>query len=144
MTGKMAARQVGRLGTAARAVVGILFLYLGIVGLPPIHILPWWQILIGLGAQLARLAFTSDRLLQTGPTAALINFVVFFGLVVFEPTRWATLVFLGASMLFAAARGAGGCEIVATSNWLLRRDDQVGCPLFWPIDRYEASRSQSV
>jgi len=142
-------RQIGRLGTAARAVVGIAFLYLGVVGLPPVNLLPWWQILIGLvaapaviaGAQLARLAFTRERLDQTGPAAVVINFVVFLSLVIFEPTRGATLIFLGASMLFAAVRGSGGCEVVAISNWLLRRDDEIGCPLFWPVDRYESSRS---
>src|SRR5215813_4170267 len=123
-------RSIGKFGTAARVIVGVAFLYLGVVGLPPIHLLPWWQVLIGLlGApamltlvQLARLAFTRDRLDQTGIVALLI----------FEPTRGATLVFLGSAMLFAAARGAGGCEIVAVSNWVLRRDDQIGCPLFWP------------
>lgn len=26
----------------------------------------------------------------------------------------------------------------AISNWLLRRDDQVGCVLFDPVDRLEA------
>jgi hypothetical protein len=139
-------RSIGKLGTAARSVVGVVFLYLGNVGLPPIGLLPWWQVLIGLvGApaivtliQLARLQFTRSRLDQTGVVAVVINFLVFIPLVIFEPTRGATLVFLGSAMLFAAARGAGGCEIVAVSNWLLRRDDQIGCPLFWPVDMYEA------
>ena len=139
-------RSIGKFCTAARVIVGVAFLYLGVVGLPPIHLLPWWQVLIGLlGApamltlvQLARLAFTRDRLDQTGIVALVINFVVFVALLIFEPTRGATLVFLGSAMLFAAARGAGGCEIVAVSNWVLRRDDQIGCPLFWPVDAYEA------
>src|SRR5215467_7200778 len=143
-------RSIGKLGTAARAVVGVVFLYLGVVGLPPIHLLPWWQVLIGLvGApalvtliQLARLQFTSSRLDQTGVVPVVINFLVFIPLLILEPTRGATLVFLGSAMLFAAARGAGGCEIVAVSNWILRRDDQIGCPLFWPVDAYEA-RAQS-
>jgi hypothetical protein len=46
----------------------------------------------------------------------------------------AALVFYGASMLLAAVRGYAGCEVLAVSNWLLRRHDQVGCALFWPID----------
>ena len=144
--GQSGSRAIGKFGTAARIVVGILFLYLGIVGLPPIQLLPWWQVLIGLvGApaivtliQLARLVFSRDRLDQTGPVAVVANFVVFLGLVVVAPTRGATLIFLGAAMLFAAFRGAGGCEIVAISNWILRRDDQIGCPLFWPVDAYES------
>src|SRR5262249_3298328 len=94
-------RSIGKFGTAARVIVGVAFLYLGVVGLPPIHLLPWWQVLIGLlGApamltliQLARLAFTRDRLDQTGIVALVINFVVFVALLIFEPTRGATLVF---------------------------------------------------
>jgi hypothetical protein len=140
-------RAIGRMGTAARMVVGVTFLYLGIVGLPPVHLLPWWQVAIGLVGvplvvtliQLARLPFSRDRVEQTGIVAAVINFLVFFALLIFEPTRGVTLVFLGSTMVFAAARGASGCEIVAISNWLLRRDDQIGCPLFWPVDAYEAA-----
>ncbi|HET7465566.1 MAG TPA: hypothetical protein VFL29_02765 [Candidatus Dormibacteraeota bacterium] len=132
----------------ARAMVGIAFLYLGVVGLPPVHLLPWWQVLIGLvaapvliaAAQLVRTAFARDRLEATGPLAAAINFAVFMALIIPEPTRGATLVFLGASMLFAALRGASGCEVVAISNWLLSRDDQIGCPLFWPVDIWEGRR----
>ena len=44
---------------------------------------------------------------------------------------------LRASMLLAALRGYAGCEVLAVSNWLLRRDDQVGCAVFWPIDQLE-------
>jgi hypothetical protein len=49
-------------------------------------------------------------------------------------------VFLGASMLLAALRGYSGCESLAISNWLLRRNDQVGCLIFSPLDHLEASR----
>jgi hypothetical protein len=52
-------------------------------------------------------------------------------------TSNAALVFYGASLLLAAARGYGGCEVLAISNWLLRRDDQVGCLVLSPIDDYE-------
>ncbi len=56
-------------------------------------------------------------------------------------TRDATLVFLGVSMLLAALRGYGSCESLAISNWLLRRNDQVGCLLFSPVDRLETRRA---
>jgi hypothetical protein len=46
-------------------------------------------------------------------------------------------LFYGSSMLLAAARGYAGCEVPAASNWVLRRDDQVGCVLFWPVDETE-------
>ncbi len=32
---------------------------------------------------------------------------------------------------------AGGCEVLAISNWILRRDDQIGCLVLSPIDDYE-------
>ena len=53
-------------------------------------------------------------------------------------TREAALIFYGASLLLAAARGYAGCEILAITNWVLRRDDQVGCVVFSPIDEVEA------
>ncbi len=40
-------------------------------------------------------------------------------------------------MLIAAARGYAGCEVLAVSNWVLARDDQVGCALFAPVDLVE-------
>lgn len=40
-------------------------------------------------------------------------------------------------MLIAAARGYAGCEVLAVPNWILRRDDQVGCLIFSPVDRLE-------
>jgi hypothetical protein len=41
------------------------------------------------------------------------------------------------TMLVAAGRGYAGCEVLAISNWVLDRDDQVDCLLFEPIDRSE-------
>jgi hypothetical protein len=41
-------------------------------------------------------------------------------------------------MLLAAARGYAGCEVLAISNWLLRRDDQLGCMVFAPVDLAES------
>lgn len=52
----------------------------------------------------------------------------------------AALLFFGVAMLVAAARGYAGCELFALSNWLWRRDDQIACPLFGPVDAAEASR----
>jgi hypothetical protein len=49
----------------------------------------------------------------------------------------AALLFYGATMLVAAGRGYGGCEVLAVSNWVLGRDDQIGCLLFEPLDRAE-------
>jgi hypothetical protein len=128
-------------------VVGVALLALAIIGLPPWgHLIPMGQLLIGLVAlpavatlaQLARLAISKQRLNQTGELAAVVNCVVITVLVIAPPTRGGTLVFLGFSMLVAAVRGYGGCESLAVSNLLLRRDDQVGCLLFSPIDKLES------
>ncbi|MGH2872133.1 MAG: hypothetical protein ACRDL5_06685, partial [Solirubrobacteraceae bacterium] len=50
-------------------------------------------------------------------------------------------VWLGASMLLAAARGYGGCEVLAASNLIGGRRDEIGCILYTPIDRFEAART---
>jgi hypothetical protein len=76
--------------------------------------------------------------------AHVVNIAVFFALY-FTPdyaptlavTSDAALLFYGASMLVAAARGYAGCEVLAVSNWVLARDDQVGCLVFAPVDRAE-------
>ncbi|MGH2865850.1 MAG: hypothetical protein ACRDJX_11470 [Solirubrobacteraceae bacterium] len=52
-------------------------------------------------------------------------------------------VWLGASMLLAAARGYGGCEVLAVSNLISGRRDEIGCILYTPIDRFEAARKAS-
>jgi hypothetical protein len=76
----------------------------------------------------------------TGPLAHVRKVAVFFLLFAtpwYAPGLWVTsdaaLLFYGASMLLAALRGYTGCEVVAISNWLLRRDDQAGCLLFSPL-----------
>lgn len=140
-------RAIGIAGTIVRVVVGLLFLYpllagrfqwdellLGLVGFPLILLL--WQRL--------RLRRSSAHLQATGPIGFIVNVAVFMALyltpVYFPPlsmTSDATLIFYGASMLLAALRGYAGCEVLAISNWLLRRDDQVGCVLFSPIDALE-------
>jgi hypothetical protein len=80
----------------------------------------------------------------TGPVAHALNVAVFVVLYLLEPTSDAALLFYlfyRVSMWLAAARGYAGCELLAVSNWLLRRDDQIGCAVFWPIDRLERHRT---
>jgi hypothetical protein len=79
-----------------------------------------------------------------GPLGHGINLAVFLALYL---TWWyapeldvlsdAALLFYGGSMLVAAARGYAGCEVLAVSNWLLRRDDEVGCAPFGALDALE-------
>jgi hypothetical protein len=84
----------------------------------------------------------------TGPAGHAVNAAVFAAL---YATPWyapplaftsdAALIFYGASLLLAAARGYAGCEVLAVPNWLLRRDDQVGCVVFAPLDALERRRA---
>ncbi|HEX5403774.1 MAG TPA: hypothetical protein VFX16_15915 [Pseudonocardiaceae bacterium] len=151
-------RRIGSVGTMARVVVGLgLLVYvavyeqagwrlvltswlLGLVGLPALAVaVQWWR---------ARRA--PARLDMTGPTGYAIT--VGLGLVLFLP-QWfvpgtfvlwtAGVIFFGASMLLAAGRGYAGCEVLAVSNWLLRRDDQVGCMVFTPVDQWEHHRREA-
>jgi hypothetical protein len=135
-------RAIGPLGTLARVAVG-----LGLVALEvALGALEWTETALGLVgfpavlllAQLVRLRWSRGPLRATGPAGLLLNCAILAVLLVAPMTRDATVLWLGASMLVAAWRGDAGCESLALSNWLLRRDDQVGCLLFAPLDELEA------
>lgn len=133
-------RAIGRVGTVARIVIGLALLalavtvyradvrdvVLGVVVLPAAATL-----LLGLRGRGA-------RPLRLGAAGHLATIVIVQALsFVF---RGATvLLFYGSAMLLAAASGNGGCEVTAVSNWLRRRDDQVGCPLFTPFDALDGA-----
>jgi hypothetical protein len=140
-------RQIGPIGTTARILVGTLLVgsvaqghlargfhpsawALGLLGFP--------AVLVGL--QWLRARRTPTRLEATGPVGHALNLAAFLVLYLWEPTSDAALLFYGASMWLAAVRGYAGCEVLAVSNWLLGRDDQVGCAVFWPIDQLEDQR----
>lgn len=147
-------RAVGRRGTAARALLGGYMVasvvqgslaqsgafqpaswLLGLVAFPA-ALLGWqaWQAHRNPGRLIA----------LTGPLGHLLTAAVF---VTLYATPWyappigfvsdAALLFFGSAMLVAAYRGYAGCELLSVSNWLLGRDDQVGCVLFDPLDRLE-------
>jgi hypothetical protein len=137
-------RSIGPLGTAARVIVAGLLLGSVTWGhlTREFHLSAWLLGLVGfpallLAGQWLRARRTPTPLRATGPVAHALNLAVFLALYLLEPTSDATLIFYGASMLLAALRGYAGCEVLAVSNWLLRRDDQVGCAVFWPIDQGE-------
>jgi hypothetical protein len=144
-------RRIGAVGTAARLLVGLALLgsvlqgelagpfrpaawLLGLVGLPAVL----------LGWQSRRAHQGRPRLAATGLVGHSLNIAVFLALYLtpwyapsFGFTSDGALLFYGTSMLLAALRGYGGCEVLAVPNWLLRRDDQVGCVVFSPIDQFE-------
>lgn len=139
-------RSIGPIGNASRILVGLILLSTGLFYAASARS-AWWQLALALvGFPLALtvaqlgLSRSGRRLDATGSLASCINCAAIVILLIAWPTRNATLIFLGASLLLAAARGYGGCESLAVSNWLLNRNDQVGCLVFSPIDALEARR----
>lgn len=147
-------REIGSWGTAARIILGIVLfgsVFYGHFVRGPFRPLPWViDLLIFPGIfitwQALRARRNPARLVATSPLATVINVAVFFAFYftfLYAPAiafmSDAVLIFYGLSMLLAAARGNRGCESLAISNWLLKRDDQIGCLIFSPIDHAESS-----
>lgn len=144
-------RLIGPLGTAARVLVGGALLGLALVA-PD-----WWgngvqlrDALLALGgfAGVLLLGFVAGQLSPgqplraTGELGSCISIAVAAALFAVPLTKDAATLFYGGSMLLAAARGSVGCEVSAFSNWLLLRDDQVGCMVFGPVDDLEERLSR--
>lgn len=68
----------------------------------------------------------------TGPLAHVANFAIVIAFL--NLLHVPSLLFYGSASLLAAARGYGGCEMLAVWNWLRRRDDQFACPFYLPFD----------
>jgi Na+/proline symporter len=141
-------RGIGPIGTTARMIVGALLLGSVVQGhlARGFHLSAWVLGLVGFPAVLVGLPWlrarrTPRRLEATGPVGHAVNLAVFLVLYLLEPTSDATLIFYGASMWLAALWGYAGCEVLAVSNWLLGRDDQIGCAPFWPVDQLERHRT---
>lgn len=151
-------RSIGPLGTLARITVGLALVGSVVEGhvAGTFHPWPWLLGFVGLPAVvLAWQRWRTDRhawrLDATGPVAHILNIAVFLALYLtpwYAPalsmTSDAALLFYGVSMLLAAARGYAGCEVLALSNWLLRRDDQIGCMVFGPVDAAEHAARRMI
>jgi hypothetical protein len=116
-----------------------LALVVGVVVLPVV-VLAW---------QWLRARRDPTRLQATGPLGTAINMLVVLALLLtpwyaqpLSSTSGAAQIFYGASMWLAALRGYGGCEVLAISNWVLGRDDQVGCFVLGPVDYAEQRLKQ--
>lgn len=133
---------LGPVGRVARVVVGILFVYLALFWRDPDWIDPVLGLVAMPGAVLAGILLWTRRRPQpiraTGPLGHAVNLAVLIPLFALPATAGASFLFYGASMLVAAANRGGACEVTAVSNALLGRDDEVGCPLFGPLDAVEA------
>jgi hypothetical protein len=141
----MNTRRIGPIGTATRVLgaAGLLYLaffdgaswglewYDAAVGL---GVLPAAEIAFGLGAG----RYASGPVRFTGSAGTTANCLVLIGLAVNPYTAGGAALFYGATLLVAAWRGQSGCEATVLSNSILGRDDQVGCPVFSPIDEAEA------
>jgi hypothetical protein len=148
----MAGREIGPAGTVSRLVVGAAAIAIPVA----LEGIGWWDVAALLAAPLVAIA--AARLVEAalGPSTPRaicsaqgcvltgILFAAAFGLggttaVDGDVVFWG---FLGASMLLAAARGDGGCELLAFPNAITGRRDRIGCIVFTPIDTLEARHRQ--
>lgn len=149
-------RAIGRWGTTARLLVGGYLVGSVVVGsmTGTFKVQSWVLGLLvfpaaALGWQAWRARQRPRRLVAfTGPLGHLLTlalFLILYGTTWYAPpigfVSDAALLFFGSSMLLAAGRGYAGCEVLAISNWLLRRDDQLGCVVFDAVDRLDTRRT---
>jgi hypothetical protein len=147
-------REIGRLGTLTRVLGGTLALAIPIA----LNGLGWWDLAVGLVGLpfFAAIAFLMvragyERWVPGGLAAQsgtcwgascwLVAIVLsaFISVAALTPVSGTAFwVWIGTSLLLAATRGYGGCEILAFPNILTGRRDQVGCLVYTPIDRAEA------
>jgi hypothetical protein len=143
-------RRIGPIGTASRVLAGLALLYLAVSdGARLSWELRWYEVALGLGAfpavmvgiGLAARRFTGRPVRFIGPIAIAVNAALGVALFANEYTAGGAALFVGTTLLVAAWRAQPGCELTVISNSILRRDDQIGCLVFTPIDEAEARLS---
>jgi multidrug transporter EmrE-like cation transporter len=142
-------KEIGPVGTMARVVQGQLATHLtptawilGLIAFPGVA-LAWhgWRV------HRHPAPFRDTSPLSTALSVALPVglYLTWWYAPAFSAASDGVLVFLGLSMVLAALRGYGGCDMLAVSNWLLGRRDQIACAVFTPIDSLEwRSRGSDV
>ena len=142
-------REIGPIGTASRVVVGLLAVALPIA----LEGLNWWDVsawitLAVFVSAVSRPVLLAFETYGSGAACVLAALLVgaAAGLGIATPAQGDVALwgFLGLSMLLAAARGDGGCEVLAFPNTVMRRRDRVGCIIFTPIDAAEARHHASA
>lgn len=148
-------RQIGPIGTTARMLGGLFAIVVPVT----VDGISWFEAGVALLA-LPLIAATTAPLITWSyrrlypralqmrhgicslPACTLIAVMVIANDVLVAPTTangnvtiW---VWLGASMILAAVRGYGGCELLAPYNLISGRREQIGCLLYTPIDNIEA------
>jgi hypothetical protein len=138
-------RRIGPIGTTTRLAVAAGLLYVALFDGTSWG-LEWYDAAVGLAVlPAAVLAFgllarryASGSVRFTGSAGTTANCLVIIALAVNPYTAGGAALFYGATLIVAASRGQPGCEATVVSNAILGRDDQIGCPLFSPIDEAEA------
>ena len=140
-------RRIGPVGTGARMVVGVALLVLaladgpaGFIGRLEVYemvlgLVVFPGVMVGIGALAAR--YGNGPLRLTSPAWLAVNCAVIIALFLFPYTAGAAALFYGVSLLVGAGLGMPHCEATVLSNLILRRDDEIGCPCFTPIDAME-------
>jgi hypothetical protein len=147
-------RQIGPIGTAARVAGGATAVALPIA----LHGLTWREAAVALVALplvaaiaaplitsiLRRIApstleFRHGVCSAPGCSLIMVMILANSGLAALTSANGTVTIWawLGVSMLLAAARGYGGCEVLAIPNLISGRHDQIGCILYTPIDAIE-------
>jgi hypothetical protein len=150
-------REIGPIGTASRVALGALA-----IGLPialdavevwdvPAALIAFPLVVTAMAAlvtaayeRFAPQALTRRHAVCSGPACSLALGMIAFSLALSALTPVSGVAFwmwIGASLLLAAARGYEGCEILAFPNAITGRRDQIGCILLTPIDAAEARRN---
>lgn len=140
-------RRIGPIGTVSRVLAGLALIYLARSdGGRLSWDLRWYEVALGLGVLpaamvgigLAARRFAGRPVRFTEPLALAVNAALGVALLANEYTAGGAALFVGTTLLLAAWRAQPGCELTVLSNSILRRDDQIGCFVFTPIDEAEA------
>ncbi len=144
-------RSPGLIGTAARLLLGLDLVGSVVHGQLATHLVPGTWALGLIGFPVLALAWHWTRIRrhpapfhETSPMSFLLSVAVPLALYLtwwYAPavsvTSDATLLFVGGSLVLAALRADAGCELLALSNWQLRRNDQLACAVLTPLDVLE-------
>jgi hypothetical protein len=146
----MSQRRIGPIGTSVRVVAGMALLVVALADQPAglvwglqsyeLALVAFPGLMIASGLLASRLLDRSFRF--TGPVGISANLAAIVVLFAIPFTAGAAALFYGTSLLVAGWRGAPHCEATVLSNLILRRDDQIGCPVMTPIDAIEGRHAE--
>ncbi|MGE0065794.1 MAG: DUF6410 domain-containing protein [Solirubrobacterales bacterium] len=153
-------RQIGPIGTASRVLVGLsaITLPIALSGISSLEVAAALLALPLIATAAAALVAAAYRRLApaalrrrgalcSGPAcllaAVMVGAVVLLGVLTPVDVEVVLWVWIGASMLLAAVRGYGGCELLAAPNLISGRREEIGCILFTPIDQAEARHERA-